>query len=229
MVASRTGRGMYDRTEELPREERHYSSTVVTYYCTVHTVVQITAGVVKKMKPSRVQIAGPGAKPTVAVRAPFATMPDSTRGPRVEQQEKLLNDELRFLEDGTKKRNQDFYRLLEATQLRGQKWEAKLRAETEAQLATHVALSKIFDETLDSTIFAEKKALCADTERFHVEKIPPQERRMGENEQSVEIFVGETIPTVIDKQSGIVSRQLQKAHDTFDVRKYHNLRDIPHP
>jgi hypothetical protein len=41
---------------------------------------------------------------------------------------------------------------------------------------------------------------------------------MGGAEQSAEFFVGDTIPSVIDKQSGIVSRKLQKAHDTFDVR-----------
>jgi len=30
--------------------------------------------------------------------------------------------------------------------------------------------------------------------------------------------VADTIPSVIDRQSGIVSRKLKKARDTFDVR-----------
>ena len=75
----------------------------------------------------------------------------------------------------------------------------------------------MFNEMLDATVFAEKKALVSDVEKFHVEKIPPQELKMGESEQGVENFVGDTIPAVIDKQSGIVSRKLQKAHDTFDI------------
>lgn len=41
---------------------------------------------------------------------------------------------------------------------------------------------------------------------------------MSNSEQSTEFFVADTIPSVIDKQSDIVSRKLKKARDTFDVR-----------
>jgi hypothetical protein len=33
----------------------------------------------------------------------------------------------------------------------------------------------------------------------------------------VRVFVHETVPAVIDRQSGIIGRKLQKAHDTFDI------------
>jgi len=48
----------------------------------------------------------------------------------------------------------------------------------------------------------------------HVNK----ELKMSNSEQSTEFFVADTIPSVIDRQSGIVSRKLKKARDTFDVR-----------
>ena len=40
----------------------------------------------------------------------------------------------------------------------------------------HAELVHLFDEMLTTTVFAEKKSLVADAERFHREKIPPQVR-----------------------------------------------------
>merc|ERR1712196_49121 len=52
---------------------------------------------------------------------------------------------------------------------------------------------------------------------FHAQVFPEQERRMSDEEEEVRVFVHETVPTVIDRQSGIIGRKLQKAHDTFDI------------
>lgn len=169
------------------------------------------------MKPARVEIAAPGGKPTYVVRAPFAVEPESKRGPKIEKQEKVLEEELLSLERGTKLRNREFYTHLDGIEEHGHKWEVKLREEEKEQREMHTQLVTMFEEMLDATIFAEKKALVSDFERFHTEKIPPQEVRMGESEHGLEVFVGETIPAVVDRQSGIVSRQLQRAHNTFDI------------
>jgi len=175
------------------------------------------------MKPARVEIAAPGGKPTYVVRAPFAVAPESKRAPKIERQEKLLNNELQRLEEGTIKRNLEFYTQLDGIEEHGKKWEVKLREEEIEQKESHEELVKMFNEMLNITIFQEKKMLVHDIEQFHTKQIPPQECLMGKNEQGVEFFVGETIPAVIDCQSGIVSRKLQKAHDTFDVRGTINL------
>lgn len=169
------------------------------------------------MKPARVEIAAPGARPTHVVRAPFAVAPDSKRGPKIEDQEVSLKNELITLEEGTKARNREFYRQLEEIEDRGRKWEVKLIAEVEEQKEASATLLRLFDETLTSTIAAEKQLAVDSIEEFNREKLPPQELRMGDNEKGVEVFVGETIPAVVDRQSGIVSRKLQKAHDTFDI------------
>lgn len=163
------------------------------------------------------EIAAPGGKPTYVVRAPFAVVPESKRGPKIESQEKVLEGELLALEQGTKQRNLEFYTSLDGVEEYGKKWEVKLREEEREQREMHKQLVTMFEDMLDATIFAEKKALVSDIERFHTEKIPPQELRMGTSEHGVEVFVGETIPAVVDRQSGIVSRQLQRAHNTFDI------------
>ena len=176
------------------------------------------------MKPARVEIAAPGSMPTHVVRAPFAKAPDSKRAPKIEKQELDLKEELVVLEEGTKKRNREFYKQLDEIEERGKKWEVKLKVEVQEQKEAHQQLQELFDKTLSAAINGEKKALVEAIEVFHKDKIPPQETRMTENEQGVEVFVGETIPAVVDRQSGIVSRKLQKAHDTFDIENQKVLK-----
>jgi hypothetical protein len=169
------------------------------------------------MKPARVEISAPGGMPTRVVRAPWAIAPETKF--QGESQEQLLRNELLSLEENTKRRNLAFYRDLDGIEAHGKKWQVKLNAEVSEAHAQHQQLVKLFDDTINSNFFAEKKRLMADIERFHNEKIPPQELRMGQSEVGVETFVGDTIPAVVDRQSGIVSRKLKKAHDTFDVRR----------
>jgi hypothetical protein len=170
------------------------------------------------MKPARVEIAAPGGKPTYVVRAPIAVPPESKRVPKMERQEKLLSSELEVLEEGTIRRNLEFYTQLDAIEELGKKWELKLKEEEVEQKQAHDELVSMFEQMLKETVFQEKKMLISDIEKYHTDLIPPQEKLMGQNEAGVEEFVGETIPALIDCQSGIVSRKLQKAHDTFDVK-----------
>lgn len=169
------------------------------------------------MKPARVEIAAPGGLRTHVVRAPFAVEPESKRASKIEAQEFQLRDELDVLQEGTKARNREQKRQLDAIEERGRHWEAKLRVEAEEQVEVHDELRKFFEETLKNTMEAERQNLRDTMDRFHNDLIPPQQDRMEDNEKMVEVFVSETVPAVVDRQSGIVGRKLQKAHETFDI------------
>ena len=67
------------------------------------------------------------------IRAPFAVEPESKRANKIEKDEVSLKEELVILEDGTKARNREFYRQLDAISERGRHWEQKLAAEIKAQ------------------------------------------------------------------------------------------------
>ena len=95
--------------------------------------------------------------------------------------------------------------------------QAKLRAEVEERDARHEQLLEHFKNHLDEACKKEEENLMTMIERFHAVTIPEQESRMTAEEEEVRVFVEETVPTVIDRQSGIIGRKLQKAHDTFDI------------
>ena len=59
----------------------------------------------------------------------------------------------------------------------------KLREEEREAAVQHQQLVQLFDELLTTTVFAEKKAIVADVERFHTEKLTPQVRGAEEEEK----------------------------------------------
>merc|ERR1711988_1280347 len=81
----------------------------------------------------------------------------------------------------------------------------------------HEELVEHFKTHLDEACKKEEENLMDMIERFHAHVFPEQEQRMTDEEEEVRVFVHETVPTVIDRQAGIIGRKLQKAHDTFDI------------
>jgi len=77
------------------------------------------------MKPARVELAPPGGNPTFVVRAPFAVAPESERGSKMVATEKVMAKELLSLEDGTKKRNLQFYTALDGIEEHSRRWEVR--------------------------------------------------------------------------------------------------------
>ena len=77
------------------------------------------------MKPARVELAPPGGNPTFVVRAPFAVAPESERGSKMVATEKVMAKELLSLEDGTKKRNLQFYTALDEVEEHSRRWEVR--------------------------------------------------------------------------------------------------------
>lgn len=155
--------------------------------------------------------------PVHVKRPPVADAPETKRAKPIGDQTTALVREMSVLEASTKVRNQELYKHLNAIETRGRRWEAKLRVEVEERDRAHAELLVHFDKALADATALEEGALMDVMEKFHGELIPAQEDRMTTSEKEVDHFVKVTVPTVIDRQSGIVGRKLQKAHDTFDI------------
>ena len=51
------------------------------------------------------------------------------------------------------------------------------------------------------------------------EKLPIQQKRSDVVETGLDVFVNETVPANIERQSGEVSRRLKKAYEAFDIEQ----------
>jgi hypothetical protein len=169
------------------------------------------------LRTSNVEIAAPGARGTQMLKAPLAEVPETKRAPMIVDQDASLVETAVDLEEGTKRRNRELHEKLYAIEKRGVHWEEKLHAEMAERDLKHAELLRQFQENLTDASTREEAALMAMIEKFHGEVIPVQEQRMADEEEEVRKFVHETVPAVIDRQSGIIGRKLQKAHDTFDI------------
>lgn len=169
------------------------------------------------MKPALIEISAPGCRPAGVLRASFDVEPESKRREKIEKQELALLNGLDALEGSTKERNKEFYRQLGDIEDQGRDWQAKLRTEVQEQKESYESILDFFSTKLVETLDQEKSALMALMDEFHQKKVPPQKKRMADNTDEVEVFVNETIPAVIDQQSGDLRRRLKKENDTFDI------------
>lgn len=148
---------------------------------------------------------------------PIASAPETKRKAPIEEHVEVLESEMAALEASTRVRNEELHKHLVAIETRGRRWEAKLKVEAEERDRATSALRAHFDGGLRAACEAEEAALMGVLEKFHGELVPEQEAALKASEDDVREFVHVTVPTVIDRQSGIVARKLQKAHDTFDI------------
>mmetsp|Transcript_36548 Transcript_36548/g.63414 ORF Transcript_36548/g.63414 Transcript_36548/m.63414 type:complete len:311 (+) Transcript_36548:120-1052(+) len=163
------------------------------------------------------EIAAPGGKPTRVMKAPVAEYPESKRQHTIERQEEDLDNQMVVLDEGTRRRNREFYEKLDALDSRGRRWTAKLVAETKERDEAHAAVLEQFKSSLKASFDEMMDKLDEALKPFEDEKIPEQDGRTTGDENAFEQFVNVTVPNVIEEQSGVVTRKLQKAHDNFDI------------
>ena len=92
--------------------------------------------------PSTVVIAPPGGPTQRITKAPPRTTLDSKRIPLIDAQEVALNDELIVLDEGTRIRNREFKRRMDAIEGRESEWRRRLEEEEAEKDREH---SKVFE------------------------------------------------------------------------------------
>lgn len=141
----------------------------------------------------------------------------STRASAIDAQAKALDSKIEQLDATTRARNRDLSTHLNEIQARITKWETLLGQERTAQQHEHTASVVDFDDRL-AKVSSEQEAVLMETmESFHGDLIPAEEANRDLLEHDANIFIRDTLPQVIDRQSGIVERKLRKARDTFDI------------
>lgn len=56
-------------------------------------------------------------------------------------------------------------------------------------------------------------------DRVDNELLPEQSARVDVIDANLDVFIKETVPAAIERQSGEVSRQLRRAYETFEIEK----------
>ena len=160
-----------------------------------------------------------GLRPRVVELAPDGDAPSSKRAPSIEESDLTLNQNLGELEVGTKARNRAYQERLDEVWESTKGYDAKLRVEAKEAAETILNIRDEYQRQVDSFSALLQREIAAAFDRIDNDLLPPQTARLEVVRAGVDVFVGDTVPAAIERQSGEVSRRLKKAYEAFDIEK----------
>lgn len=160
-----------------------------------------------------------GFRSRVVEIAPDSDYPESKRAPSIGQSDSELNQNLGELESGTKARNRAFQERLDEVWESTKGYDAKLRVEAKDATETILNIREEYQRQIDSFSSLLQQEIHAAFNKIDNELYPVQVERLSVVEKGVNVFVTDTVPDAIERQSGEVSRRLKKAYEAFDIEK----------
>jgi hypothetical protein len=175
---------------------------------------------VRGMESSRtLHFAAAGMKSQQIGIAPEADEPESNRYGLLTSGDDLLDKNQKELEVGTKERNRAFQDRLDDVWKSTAGYEAILKVEAKEATETILDIKEKYQKAIDDFDILLQKEINEAFDKIDNEMIPVQEKRRDVIEAGVDVFVKETVPANIERQSGEVSRRLKKAYEAFDIEQ----------
>jgi hypothetical protein len=135
----------------------------------------------------------------------------------METMEVSMSEQEVVLDEGTRARNREFKRRMDAVQCRQEEWGKLLATEESNRDKEHEDVMSSVREKLDKACKTVYDKIDKDFSVFHTTHIPPEEDRMTALEADFEHFINVTVPKAIDECSGIIARKVEKARETFII------------
>lgn len=167
--------------------------------------------------PSLRRVAPPGGPTQTIQKAPPREILDSKRIPLMSTVESDLHVMEGVLDEGTRRRNREFKRRMDAVEERQIEWKERLKEEEKGRDEEHLVVLGGIEKMLDSTVKGIWDKIENDFSVFHRVHIPPLEDRMTKQEEDFEYFVYTTVPRLIDECTEIIARRVEKARETFII------------
>jgi len=161
----------------------------------------------------------PGLKSQLIGIAPEAEEPLSKRYGILTQGDDLLDSRQKELEESTKARNKGFQDRLDEVWKSTMGYEGILKVEAKEAAESILDIKDKYQRVLASFDKQLQDEISAAFDKLDNELLPMQAKRRDVIEEGVDVFVKETVPANIERQSGEVSRRLKKAYEAFDIEQ----------
>jgi alpha-acetolactate decarboxylase len=130
-----------------------------------------------------------------------------------------LDGQILELDQGTKARNRAFQERLDEVWRSTAGFEAKLRTEAKEAVETILNMKENYQNHVDKWNLALQSEINGIFDKLDNELLPEQSARVDVIDSNLDVFVKDTVPAAIERQSGEVSRQLRRAYETFEIEK----------
>ena len=121
------------------------------------------------------------------------------------------------MDEGTRARNREFVRRMDAVGERERKWSGVMERECTERDEEHEYVLRQIKGKLDSAVNEVYDKIDKDFSIFHTEHIPVEEERMNAQEKDFDHFVNVTVPLAIDECSGIIARKVEREREKFEI------------
>ena len=161
----------------------------------------------------------PGLKSQLIDIAPESDEPQSKRYDVLAEGDDSLDRNQKVLDDGTKARNRAFQERLDAVWASTRGYDGLLQKEAKEAGETILDIREKYQKAIEvfNTQLLEDIRVAFD--KLDNDLYPVQTERLEVIRKGVDVFVDETVPANIEKQSGQVSRSLRKAFESFHIEQ----------
>ncbi|ETI31433.1 hypothetical protein F441_21475 [Phytophthora nicotianae CJ01A1] len=162
-------------------------------------------------------IAPPSGPSSRSIRPPNAFPPESKRADQIEDAEEDLEVDMEELKAAVHAYNVDFQQRIDAVKQRGRDLEAKLGTEHDAMTSSIKQLRADFKKQFQTAFLTLEQKMLSHFARLEVQEITVQEKKLHECESEFGTFAYTTVPDIMEKLQGTITRKLEKNHETFDI------------
>ncbi|KAG2787400.1 hypothetical protein JG687_00006248 [Phytophthora cactorum] len=162
-------------------------------------------------------IAPPSGPSSRAIRPPNDFPPESKRADQIEDAEEDLEVDMEELKSAVHAYNVDFQQRIDAVKQRGRDLEGKLGTEHDAMMSSIEQLRVDFRKQFQTAFLTLEQKTLSHFARLETQEITTQEKKLHECESEFRAFAYTTVPEIMEKLQGTITRKLEKNHETFDI------------
>uniref|UniRef100_H3GS11 Uncharacterized protein n=1 Tax=Phytophthora ramorum TaxID=164328 RepID=H3GS11_PHYRM len=152
-----------------------------------------------------------------AIRPPNEFPPESKRADQIEEAEEDLEVDMEELKAAVHAYNVDFQQRIDAVKQRGRDLESKLGTEHEAMMGSIEQLRMDFRKQFQTAFLTLEQKTLSHFARLEAQEISCQEKKLHECDAEFRTFAYTTVPEIMEKLQGAITRKLEKNHETFDI------------
>ncbi|EEY56063.1 uncharacterized protein PITG_08833 [Phytophthora infestans T30-4] len=162
-------------------------------------------------------IAPPSGPSSRVIRPPNDFPPESKRADQIEDAEEDLEVDMEELKAAVHAYNVDFQQRIGAVKQRGRDLEAKLGTEHDAMMSSIEQLRVDFKKQFQAAFLTLEQKTLSHFARLEAQEITTQEKKLHESASEFRTFAYTTVPDIMEKLQGTITRKLEKNHETFDI------------
>ncbi|KAL3665745.1 hypothetical protein V7S43_009176 [Phytophthora oleae] len=162
-------------------------------------------------------IAPPGGPSSRVTRPPNDFPSESKRADEIEDAEEDLEVDMEELKAAVHAYNVDFQQRIDAVKQRGRDLEEKLGTEHNDMMSSIEQLRTVFRKQFQTSFVMLEQKTLSHFGRLEAQDITTQEKKLHECESEFRTFAYTTVPEIMEKLQGTITRKLEKNHETFDI------------